>query len=254
MDGKKLLRSLLVFAPGVQDFRFRAEAKVLAALRRPFRAEYAGLRAIPEPSPLVLDVGCNRGVSIATILSMKPGARVVGFEANLDVAAATRRQFARDARVEIVATGLDETPSERTLYVPVYRGYRFDGLGSFDEAWARALFDGRLLHWFDERRLVVEAKPVPVRPLDAFGFDPTVVKVYVQNHEVPVLRGARETLVRSEPIVLAPSRHAEVDALLRPLGYRRWQWRGGRFVAEADDGYVVYYLTAARARALGARG
>ncbi len=248
MDAKKVLRSMLVYAPKVQDFRFHAEAKVLAALRRPFRPEYAGLRMLADASPLVLDIGCNRGISIATILSMKPDARVVGFEANPDVAASTRAQFAADRRVEIVAVGLDDHAAERTLHVPVYRGYRFDGLGSFDEAWARALFDGRLLYWFDERRLVVEAKPVSVRPLDAFDFEPTVVKLYVQNHELAVLRGAARTIARSEPIVLAPSRHGDIDALLRSHGYGRWQWQDGRFVAEADGGYVVYYMTPRRAR------
>ena len=243
---------MLVYAPWVQDLRFRAEARFLAAIRRPFRAEFAGLRALRETSPLVLDIGCNRGIAISTILSMKPDARVIGFEANPDVAAATRRQFAHDPRVEVRSTGLGDRVSALTLHVPVYRGYRFDGLGAMDAATARALFDGRLLYGFDPRRLVVEEKAVTVRPLDDFDLDPLVIKLYVQGHEAPVLAGAARTLARSEPIVIAPARTPSVDALLRERGYARWQWHRDRFVPEADSGYVVWYMTPARARGIGA--
>ena len=249
---KKVVRSVLVFAPWVQDLRFAAEARVLRSLARPFRPEFGGLRALPMADPLLVDVGCNRGMATSTMLSMKPGARVVGFEANPDVAAATRAMFAGDPRVDIRAFGLGERPSEHTLHVPVYRGYRFDGLGSFDPVLAKALFDGRLLHWFDPKRLAIEQKPVVVRPLDDFDLDPAVIKLYVQGHEVPVLRGAMRTLARSEPVVIAPARTPDIDALLRAQGYRRYQWVGDRFAPEDDSGYVVYYMTPARAREVGA--
>jgi len=250
-DAKKLMRSLLVFAPWIQDLRFRGEARVLQALGQPFRAEFAGLRALTLTDPLVVDIGCNRGISISTFLSMRPDARVVGFEANPDLAAATKAMFSRDPRVEIRSMALGDRPAKLTLHVPVYRGYRFDGLGSMDAQTARALFDGRLLYWFDPRRLVVEEKPVAVRRLDDEHLDPDVIKLYVQGHEAAVLDGARDTLARNEPIVIAPSRTPHVDALLRAQGYGRYQWQRDRFVPEADFGYVVYYMTPARARSSG---
>ena len=251
-DVKKVLRSFLVYAPWVQDLRFRGQASLLRALRKPFCAEFAGLRALRTRDPLILDIGCNRGIALSTMLSMKPDARIVGFEANPDVAASTAAQYAGDRRVEIRAVGLGERPSEHTLHVPVYRGYRFDGLGSFDPWLAQALFDGRLLYWFDAKRFVVEQKRVVVQTLDSHRLDPTVIKMYVQGHETAVIAGAQETLRRCEPIVMAPSQTPAIDESLRALGYRRYQWNGERFEAEADFGYVVYYMTPARARDVGA--
>lgn len=251
-DAKKLLRSLLVYAPWVQDVRFRAEARVLRALRRPFRAEFAGLRTLPIDDPLVLDIGCNRGMSIETILSMKPRARVIGFEANPDVAAATAALFANRTQVEIRPVGLGDAAAEHTLHVPVYRGYRFDGLGSFDPWLASALFDGRLLHWFDPKRLVVEQKRVTVRPLDDYGLEPAVMKLYVQGHETAVFDGATRTIARCEPIILAKSHEGAIDASLRRRGYARYQWTNDHFEREVDDGYVVWYMTPDRARQVGA--
>ena len=243
---------MLVYAPWVQDLRFKAEARVLAALRRPFRAEFAGLRALPMDDPLVIDIGCNRGIAIATIRSMKPHARILGFEANPDLAAATKAQFIDDTRVEVQPIGMGDKPAELTLHVPVYRGYRFDGFGSMDPVAARALFNEHLLYGFDPRRLVVEQKKVVVRRLDDYRLDPAVIKIYVQGHEAAVLEGASATLARSEPIVILPSRTPHLDAMLRARGFGRYQWSKDRFVAEADFGYVVYYMTPARARAVGA--
>ena len=124
---KKLLRSLLVFAPRLQDTRFRAEARFIRAFRRPFRPEFAGLRALALQDPLVLDIGCNRGISIETILAMRPDARVIGFEANAFLAADTKRWFAAEPRVEIRPVGLGNRASSIDIHVPRFRNYRFDG-------------------------------------------------------------------------------------------------------------------------------
>ena len=250
-DAKKLLRSLLVFAPWIQDLRFTTEARVLRALKKPFRPEFAGLRALTVDDPLVLDIGCNRGISIETILSMMPRARVIGFEANPDVARATAALFADRPQVEVRPIGLGAAAEEHTLHVPVYRGYRFDGLGSFDPWLASALFDGRLLYWFDPKRLVIEEKRVTVRPLDDYDLEPTVMKLYVQGHETAIFDGATRTIARCEPVILAKSQEGGIDEALRRRGYRRYQWTGDHFEPEANFGYVVYYMTPDRARRVG---
>jgi FkbM family methyltransferase len=242
---------MLVFAPWVQDLRFAAESQVLRTLRRPFRAEFAGLRALRLSDPLVLDVGLNRGIATDTIRTMMPTARIVGFEANPDLAAATAARLRDDPRVEVRAAALGTRTTTGTLHIPVYRGYRFDGYASFDRGFAGKLFDDRMLYGFDPAHLVIEAREVPLRSLDGEGLAPDVIKLYVQGHERPVLEGGAKTLAAHEPIVLAPSHNPDVDAFLRAAGYGRYQWVRDRFVAEEDSGYVVYYATPARARATG---
>src|SRR5688572_9857878 len=106
LDAKKLMRSALIFAPRLQGARFRSEARIVRALRRPYQSEFAGLRALPLKDPLVLDVGCNWGISMASILAVRPDARIIGFEPNAALAADTTRWFASDQRVEIRPFGL----------------------------------------------------------------------------------------------------------------------------------------------------
>ena len=251
VDAKKLLRSLIVFTPRLQGARFRAEAMLVRALRRPYRPEFAGLRALPLREPLVLDVGCNRGIAVETILAMRPDARVIGFEANAMLAADTKRWFAHDPRVEILPFGLGSRASSIDIHVPRYRNYRFDGLGSFDRSLAERIVVNGWLYWFDPRHLHTETVAATIRRLDDLKLDPAVMKIYVQGYEEEVLNGAAETIRRNEPVILVQSENPPIDANLRSRGYKRFQWSKGGFVAEADGGGLyVYYMTAARARDL----
>lgn len=247
---KKLLRSLLVFAPRLQDARFRAEARFIRAFRRPYQPEFAGLRALLVHDPLVLDIGCNRGISIETILAMRPDARVIGFEANALLAADTKKWFAGEPRVEIRPVGLGDRAGSMDIYVPRYRNYRFDGLGSFDRSLAEKVLVNDYVYGFDPRRMQIETVRSAIERLDDLKLSPAVIKLYVQGYEEQVLDGAAETIRSNEPVILAASGRPEIDAKLRSKGYKRFQWSKGRFVPEIDGGYCVYYMTAARYQGL----
>jgi FkbM family methyltransferase len=255
LNPKKLLRSLIVFAPRLQGARFRAEARVVRILRRPYQPEFEGLRALALREPLVLDIGCNRGISIQSILAVRPDARVIGFEANAALAAETKRWFAPDRRVEVRPSGLGSRPGSIQIYVPRYRNYTFDGFGSFEPSGAERHVSDGWLYGFDPRHLHVDTVTVTIERLDDLNLAPAIIKLYVQGYELEVLEGAAGTLARHEPVILAPSGNLDVDTVLRSKGYRRFQWSEGRFEPEADFGLYVYYMTPARFAALaGAAG
>jgi len=251
LRAKKLLRSLLVFAPRLQDTRFQVEARFIRVFRRPYQPEFAGLRALALQDPLVLDIGCNRGISIETILAMRPDARVIGFEANSLLAADTKRWFAGEPRVEIRPVGLGNRAGSIDIHVPRYRHYRFDGLGSFERSLAEKVLVNDYVYWFDPRHVRIETVTSAIERLDDLRLSPAVIKLYVQGYEEQVLEGAAETIRANEPVILTASGRPEIDARLRSEGYKRFQWLNGAFVPEIDSGYCVYYMTASRYEALG---
>jgi len=246
VNAKRLMRSLIVFAPRLQGLRFRAEARFIRALRRPYRPEFAGLRALPLQSPLVLDIGCNRGISVETILAMRPDARVTGFEANAMLAADTKRWFAADRRVEILPFGLGSLASAIDIHVPRYRHYRFDGLGSVDASVAERMVTDGWLYGSDPRHLHLETVKAMIHRLDDFNLSPAVIKVYVQGYEREVLEGAAETIRRNQPVILAPSAHSNIEPHLASAGYRRFQWSKRGFISGAEGNLYDYYMTGAR--------
>ena len=68
---------------------------------------------------------------------------------------------------------------------------------------------------------------MPVRRLDELALDVDYVKIDVQGFELRVVRGLRETLARSRPLVMIET-SLETDAIreeLAPLGYSAWALR-----------------------------
>jgi FkbM family methyltransferase len=81
---------------------------------------------------------------------------------------------------------------------------------------------------------------VPLVTLDGLGLrDVTFVKIDVDGHEVPVLRGAAETIRRDQPRLLIEVEQriqptANVTGLLESWGYRGWVLPGSRWVPLSD--------------------
>jgi FkbM family methyltransferase len=239
------------YFPGLQDKRFRLQARLLHAFDVPYRSPYRGIRAFHVQNPLFVDIGANRGLSISTLRTMKPDARIVGFEPNYTLVEQVRAFFRDDPNISIDACGLGDNRHELTLYIPVYRGYRFDSLASVHKSIAEHWLNADRLLGFDPSKLVLEEMRVQIRTLDEFDLAPFLIKIYAQGHEAEVITGGQKTLEKHKPVILVPQQHRRADALLRDLGYCRYSWIGNRFVAEADRGYVVFYLTSAHVSELG---
>jgi FkbM family methyltransferase len=244
---KRTLRSVQTYFPGLQDFRFGLHMRLLRALALPYRKEYRGIRAFHMQNPLFVDVGANRGMSISTLRTMRPDARIIGFEPNYHLVEKMRRLFAGDADIRIEPFGLGDKEDELTLYVPVYRGYCFDGLASIYKQNAERWLNPDRLFGFDPSKLVIEEMRVQIRTLDQFDLAPCLVKIYAQGYEQVIIRGAERTIKRYTPVILIPGHDEGADALLRTFGYNRYSWVGNKFVREANRGFVVFYVIAAHA-------
>lgn len=248
---KRILRAAQTYFPGLQEFRFDLQRRLLRALALPYRPEYRGVRTFQVQNPLFVDIGANRGLSISTLRTMKPDARIIGFEPNYNLVERLQRLFAEDVNVRVEAFALGDKDGELTLHVPVYRSYRFDGLASVYKHNAERWLNPDRVWGFDPSKLVIEEMRVRIRTLDEFNLAPFLVKIYAQGYEQEIVRGAERTIKRYQPMILIPAHDEGTDALLRTFGYNRYSWVGGKFVREADQGYVVFYATETRASEFG---
>jgi len=154
-----------------------------------------------------LDVGANNGVY--TYALAKLSRRVEAFEPVPDCARTIAAFGAPNVVVHEVA--LSSRNGTRELFVPRDPGVVHTGLASFTRP------NGAF-----------EAVRVSVRTLDDYSFDDvSFIKIDVEGHELDVLRGARETVARSSPILLieVEQRHLSfpMDAVFHEVsrfGYR----------------------------------
>ena len=197
--------------------------------------EIAFHRALYRPGTLI-DAGAHDG-GFTLPLAALHGARVIAFEplpqAFLRLRKAVRARYGETppAHIELHQAALGERAGEIMLEVPVVGGIA-------QEQWASVAKNYDAIRAADPRIDAIHRITVPVRPLDHLALtDLTAMKIDVEGAEEEVLRGARETLLRCQPIlsVEIEERHRTgslraVPEFLSGLGYRGFyefwgEWR-----------------------------
>jgi FkbM family methyltransferase len=257
MSFKKLVRTVQ------SNLWFLKEAKDA------FYLQYRGMLRIPsEPffkalsvigkackGGLYVDVGGNIGQSIATIKMFVPDARIVSFEPNPNLARKLVRRHGMSGDIAIHPIGLAERPGRFTLYVPSYRGFVYDGLGSLDRASAASWLGPETIYWFNPQRLSVAQYYIPVETLDMQRLqNPAFIKIDVEGTELGVLKGGVETLRQHEPILLVEGHEKpEILSLCSSLGYAPYRFDGHGF-KPGLSGASPFLITPARLRWMSAHG
>jgi FkbM family methyltransferase len=174
------------------------------------RYRYPELRFIGhlvDRDSAALDVGANLG--LYTYFLARACRRVYAFEPNPNPLRSLR--FVADSNVTVLPVALSDKSGEADLTIPRGRkGWTNNG----------AALDRR----FPGRTMTVR---VPCRRIDDLGIAGIgLIKIDVEGHELAVLRGARETLMRDKPALLVENefthtggKFAEVFQLLEQLGY-----------------------------------
>jgi FkbM family methyltransferase len=210
------------WAAGVRDSAQRA---VLRVLKRPHEKEFAALPWLLPPAPFCVDVGANRGQSIRSMKLVLGMVGVWAFEPQRPLA---EKLAWRYPCVQVHPFGLGERPETKTLYIPSYRGYRFDGLASTDPVLAVEWFEYSMWR-FDPRHLAVAEEVIEVRTLDSVTFPHRVdfIKFDVQGMELAALRGARRLLCKDRPVLMVETPDESVMTFLKGVGYRPMYWVDG---------------------------
>jgi len=219
---RKLIRTIqsqLFFLKEARDSFYYHTRRILS---QPHETEFYALEFIPDELPgCYVDVGANQGQSIESIKAIKPRARVVSFEANRGLAQKLQARYRGRSDITVHAYGLSDQPDERTLFVPAYRKFVYDGNASFDRDNALALYNSHNLFWFSRAKLELKELPCSVQRLDDQHLEPLFMKIDVQGFEHRVVLGGLETIKRHEPILMIECLfdQPELVSLLQSLGY-----------------------------------
>jgi FkbM family methyltransferase len=230
-------RTAQVNFPHLIDAKFGARRIFNRTLRRLPNQELAVVNLIPKDLPGVfIDGGANRGQTIDGLLLLRKDAAIHAFEPNAHLAKRLELRYSNMHNVSIHAVGLSDTPQKRTLYIPFYKRFMFDGLASFDEDAARGFLaeEGRMIR-FDPKKLTIETIECMSVTLDSLDLDPVFMKLDVQGHEIHVLRGGERTIRLHQPIIMIEAPRDDLEtAFLVNLGYERCGWASGRLVRGAE--------------------
>lgn len=200
---KSLIRSLQTNFPYLLEAKFLIQRFYRRTLRIPFERDFALLGMITLPSEaLLIDVGANRGQSIDALRLYSADSPICSFEPNQILFNKLKKLFKNDENTTILPYGLGKQNTILNLFVPIYKGFQFDGLASLIKEEAMSWLNERTIVGFNPRHLSCITFEVEIRKLDEFELNPFFMKLDVQGSELDVLIGAENTIRRHAPILL----------------------------------------------------
>jgi FkbM family methyltransferase len=247
----RLIRSLIVHAPFLQEAAAAAKREALAIAKRPFEPEFSVLAGLEiGEGECLVDVGANRGQSIDAMRLYHPPAPIVAFEPQSALAAMLHERYAGN-NVEVRAAGLGTETRSLTLFTPHYAGWRFDGLASLDRSEAESWLNARTVIGFDAAKLALHEETVAVRRLDDEGLSPAFMKFDIQGAESAALKGGAATIKRFKPVLLVETGVNEgLVRQIEGLGYDAYNVVHERLVPRLHQVRNAVFVHPERARGL----
>ncbi len=237
-DTKKLVRTIQTELPVLQAPKEWVRHQLHWVTRTPHDRDFAALKVLPvAEDELLLDIGANHGQSIASMRLFRPHAPMIAFEPNPILAGKLTKRAKSDPDLDIRSYGLGAETGTFRLFIPVYNGWVYDGLASFDRDEAANWINPDRIYAYRPKLLQVEECVCEVRTLDAQNCSPGFIKIDVQGLEYDVLRGGMETLKRSSPILMVEQFGTDnrVTELVSSLGYVPYSFDGHRLLTEPSE-------------------
>ena len=255
---KKFARTLTTFFPFLKDLTYFFKRLVRTVLNSSAEDDFNVIDLFPNyRDVLFLDVGANQGVAIDVFLKKNKNCKIYSFEPNPDVFRKLHSRFRSNNRVKLFNFGLGQKGGTFKLFVPVYRGYEFDGLGSlesdFDDSWLAAQ-----IFFYNKKFLHIREINCEIKRLDNLNLEPFFMKIDVEGFELEVIRGGETTIKKSHPIILMESSKKDdvIVSFLEQFGYKLYRYYKGNFIEGehgspnsffmTDEKYQLLILSAAR--------
>lgn len=230
---KTFIRNLQTYFPGLQDARFATQKKLRSLTGTYYEEDYSFFRYF-ENINTYLDIGANRGDTIHDVSRLLPNSQIIGFEPNVSLYDKLIKQTSGNKNVTIHNTGLANSVETKEFYLPKYRNYTFDGLGSFDYENAVGLMK-HVLPNLDPNLLSVDKHKFKVKKLDDFDLKPDFIKMDVQGYEYFALLGGEQTIAQNKPILLIEAPEQNCIDFLSNMGYIQVHSVNGKLKAGKGD-------------------
>ena len=239
---KKMLRTMQVGFPFAEDLKFELVRFIRNVLRVPFEADFNALSLFPDlDGKLFLDIGANRGYATDSMLMKCKRCHIHQFEPNHVLYSRLKNRYGRRDTITIHNCALGEKSEVRTLFVPQYKKWLFDGLASFKREEAAEWLRDEIF-FYSDRHLALLEMECNIKSLDEFNLDPAFMKLDVQGFELNVLKGGERTIRDSEPILLIESPDQMVIDYLQDLEYTAYSYHTGKFTMGTGKGVNTFFM------------
>ena len=169
----------------------------------PHDKSYYGFVHLVHPGDgLFLDVGANDGISAIGFRHVHSDYRILSLEPNLCHERALRKLKRRLKNFEFVLMGAGRTPSQMTLYIPIYNGVPIYTAASLRRDFVQRTMDEQHLPGQKDKSIVIVEFRVDIVPLDNMNLKPDIIKIDTEGFDYEVLLGLTKTIEACRPPIL----------------------------------------------------
>lgn len=229
MTIKKAIRSAQILFPWLVEIKYLFQRFYRILLGIPFEDEFKILKYIFfDDGMCCIDVGCNRGQSIDAMRLYKKSIDIIAFEPNIELYERLKIRFKDEKNLKLYNFGLSNSAGSFKLYLPIYKGWMFDGLASFNKKNAESWLGPDTIYFFKEEDLRIREIDCSVRILDEIQCSPGFIKIDVQGLEKMVIKGAAKTIEQHRPVLLIETEDCQSDIVnALPAGYYPCEYVAG---------------------------
>jgi FkbM family methyltransferase len=192
--------------------------------------EYKLINLVKKKSPVVIDIGGNKGESIKNFLKYNNNLKIFCFEPKKKSFEIIKKKY-KKKNVKIFNFGIGSENKKIKLYTPVIFNYEFTALSSIN------IFDLklRLKFFFNKiyKKFNLIEETIIIKRLDDFFFKPDLIKIDTEGSELDVIKSAINTIRRYSPILIIEFNHGNFDELKKKLtniGYKGFLYQKNRFL------------------------
>ncbi len=169
------------------------------------------IKLIPDDG-IILDIGANIGLTAYHLAKSKPNCKIKAFEPIESNYTVLKKHCSNFKNIEFHLCALGEKEGIAEMVLPIVSNVKMQGLSHVKHSSIKEFNEGNLYK-------------VELKTLDSFEFDNVVaIKMDVENYEQFVLKGARETLIKSKPVIYLElwenENRANCFTMLKEVGYQ----------------------------------
>jgi len=147
----------------------------------------------------ILDVGANNGISALSFKKLYPNSQITSFEPNPRHRKSLERACKQCSGIQFQVLGVGETAGVLTFYQPTLNNVALHTATSTDLNFVKLQLAGIGI---DISKVEFDEFTSPVINLDSLDLSPHIIKIDCEGFELPILKGAKETIRTHKPIIL----------------------------------------------------
>ena len=149
-----------------------------------------------------IDIGANDGISALLFHYFNKSNPIISFEPDNHHLKSLKRIKKKIKNYSFENIGLSNNKTYIKLFIPKVLGVYIGQLASTDKEEAYSNVFKILTTKNLEKKIKLIEKKILVTTLDSFELDVCAIKIDVEGHELQVLEGAKQTIIKNAPILM----------------------------------------------------